>query len=358
LASTLQRDGQSGWAADAGVRAWGNLPGDDPERDRAETEAAIKAAGIDLHPPTPGDHAHPHEHSRPGEPPVIGIVGAGAVGTALGVALSRAGWPIHAVASRDAGRRERFRSLVKVNRAFADPEPVVEEVELIILAVPDDAIGPLASGLRMYSGQAMIHTSGAVGAEALAPAMAAGTQIGSFHPLVAFADTERAVEALHGATIAIEADDQLATMLGSMAEALGATPVRLASGSKAAYHAAAVLAAGGFVALLDAIAELGRVAGLDEAGALAIYGPLIEGTLGNARALGIRTALTGPIVRGDLGTLRAHLQALRDHAPDVLDLYVAAGRREVSLAEERGTLGRDAAVAMREVLSEALAPRD
>ena len=340
------------------MRAWGNLPGDDPERDRAETEAAIEAAGIDLHPPAPGDHPHPHQHSQPGEPPVIGIVGAGAVGTALGVALSRAGWPIHAVASRDANRREHFRSLVEVSRAFADPEPLVEEVELIILTVPDDAIAPLAGGLRMYGGQAMIHTSGALGAEVLAPAMAAGTQIGSFHPLVAFANTERAVASLHGATIAIEADDQLASMLASMAEVLGATPVRLASGSKAAYHAAAVLAAGGFIALLDAIAELGRVAGLDEAGALAIYGPLIEGTLGNARALGIRAALTGPITRGDLGTLGAHLAALRAYAPGALDLYVAAGRREIELAEGRGTLATETALAMRETLARALAPRD
>ena len=340
------------------MRSWGHLPGDDPERDRAETEAAIEAAGIDLHPSLPGDHAHPHQHSEPGQPPVIGIVGAGAVGTALGVALSRAGWPVHAVASRDAGRRERFRSLVEVNRAFADPEPLVEEVELIVLAVPDDVIAPLAATLHMYSGQAMVHTSGAVGAEVLAPAMAAGTQIGSFHPLVAFADTERAVAALHGATVAIEADDQLAEMLGRMAEAIGATAVRLLPGSKAAYHAAAVLAAGGFVALLDAIAELGRVAGLDEAGALAIYGPLIEGTLGNARALGIRAALTGPITRGDLGTLRAHMAALQANAPDVLDLYVAAGRREVELAEGRGTLAPETARAVRAILSDALAPRD
>ncbi len=340
------------------MRAWGTLPGDDPEGDRAETEAAIEAAGIDLHPPVPGDHPHPHQHSGPGEPPVIGIVGAGAVGTALGVALSRAGWPIHAVASRDASRRERFRSLVDVNRAFVDPEPLVEEVELIILTVPDDVIAPLASGLRMYSGQAMIHTSGALGAEVMAAAMAAGTQIGSFHPLVAFADTERAVAALHGATIAIEADDQLAAMLATMAEALGSTPVRLASGSKAAYHAGAVLAAGGFVALLDAIAELGRVAGLDEAGALAIYGPLIEGTLGNARALGIQAALTGPITRGDLGTLRAHLGTLQAHAPDVLELYVAAGRREVELAEGRGALAPETALRMRDTLARALARRD
>ena len=354
------------------MRAWGDLPGDDPERDKAEdreeTEAAIEAAGIDLDPPPPGshrhadethpaDHAHPHVHSGPGEPPIIGIVGAGAVGTALGVALTRAGWPIHAVASRDPGRRERFRSLVDVTRVFADPEPILDEVELIILAVPDDAVASLAGSLRMYSGQAMIHTSGALGAEVLAPAMAAGTQTGAFHPLVAFADTERAVAALHGATVAIEGDDQLAAMLADMAEAIGATPVRLAPGSKAAYHAAAVLAAGGFIALLDAIAELGRVAGLDEAGSLAIYGPLIEGTLGNARALGIRAALTGPMTRGDVGTLEAHLATLGLHAPRVLDLYVAAARREVDLAEERGALAPEASEKMRELLSAALQAR-
>ena len=151
-------------------------------------------------------------------------------------------------------------------RAFAEAAPVLDEAELIILAVPDDAIERLAGELRLYGGQALVHTSGVLGAEVLEPARAAGTQIGAFHPLVAFADTERAIAALHGATVAVEGDDQLASLLADMAEALGATAVRLAPGSKAAYHAAAVLAAGGFVALLDAIAELGRAAGLDEAG--------------------------------------------------------------------------------------------
>jgi predicted short-subunit dehydrogenase-like oxidoreductase (DUF2520 family) len=347
------------------MKAWGDLPGDDPERDRAEKEAAIAAAGIDLDPVPPGshrhgddvhssDHVHPHHHSSPGEPPIIGIVGAGAVGTGLGVALSRAGWPIHAVASRDPERRERFRSLVDVARVFVDPEPILDEVELVILAVPDDAVADVAGSLRLYGGQAMVHTSGALGADVLAPAMAAGTQIGAFHPLVAFADTERAVAALHGATVAIEGDDQLAAMLADMAEAIGARPVRLAPGTKSAYHAAAVLAAGGFVALLDAIAELGRVAGLDEAGSLAIYGPLIEGTLDNARALGIRAALTGPMTRGDTGTLRSHLATLRSHAPGVLPLYAAAAEREIDLALDRGALAPEDAATMREVINSAL----
>jgi len=365
------------------MKAWDGFgPGDqdkdrDKDPDRTETLAAIEEAGIDLDPAPPGHrhddgpdqgpdghrhddvglapgHAHPHVTSDPGQPPVIGIVGAGAVGTALGVALSRGGWPIHAVASRDPGRRERFRSLVEGSRPFAEPTALVEEVELIIIAVPDDAIGAVAAGLRMYSGQAMVHTSGLLEADVLSPAMAAGTQIGSFHPLVAFADTERAVAALHGATIAIEGDDQLAALLARMAEAVGGQPVRLVPGAKAAYHAAAVLAAGGFVALLDAIAELGRVAGLDEAGALAIYGPLIEQTLGNARALGIRAALTGPMTRGDKGTLEAHLAALRRHAPDVVPLYVAAAEREIALAEARGALSPAAADSLRSLLASAV----
>jgi predicted short-subunit dehydrogenase-like oxidoreductase (DUF2520 family) len=354
------------------VKAWGGpgrrepgKSGDEAADDRTETIKAIEDAGIDLDPTPPGhhrhgaeihehDHPHPHVRTPAGEPPIIGIVGAGAVGTALGVALTRAGWPVHAVSSRDAARRERFRSLVDGSRAFSEPTALVEEVELIIVAVPDDAVASVASGIRMYGGQAMVHTSGVHGPEVLASAMAAGTQVGSFHPLVAFADTERAVAALHGATVAIEGDDQLASLLAEMAEAIGAVPVRLAPGAKAAYHAAAVLAAGGFVALLDAIAELGRVAGLDESGSLAIYGPLIEQTLGNARALGIQAALTGPMVRGDRGTLDAHLAALREHAPGVLDLYVAAAEREIALAEARGALTPEAGKNLRSSLATAV----
>src|SRR5260221_369060 len=178
------------------------------------------------------DHAHPHRRSDPGDPPAIGIVGAGAVGTALGAALARAGWPIVAVASRDAGRRERFRSLVPGARAFAEATAVLDEAELIILAVPD-----------------------------------------------------------------------------------------------------------------------GAVAGLDEAGALAIYGDLIEQTLGNARALGIANALTGPVTRGDVGTLARHIETLRLHAPAALPLYRAAAEREIVLAEKRGALAQNRAAELRSTLA-------
>ncbi len=194
----------------------------------------------------PSDHAHPHTHSGPGERPVVGIVGAGAGrdrarhrarsgGLAGGrgrVAGSRAAGAVPR--ARDRRPRVRRGQRPRGRRRARDPRGPRRR----------DRRGRGRS-LRLYAGQAMIHTSGLLGAEALRPAMAAGTQAGAFHPLVAFADLDRALAALPGATIAIEGDEELAAHLAEMAEAIGAVPVRLPPGSKAAYHAAAVLAAGG-----------------------------------------------------------------------------------------------------------------
>jgi predicted short-subunit dehydrogenase-like oxidoreductase (DUF2520 family) len=350
------------------MRVWDQ--GDEILRARAERRAEEDAArvgeleeqGIDLDPAAPGrhrhgdiehesDHAHPHAHAGPGERPVVGIVGAGAVGLALGVALDRAGWPVGAVASRDPARRERFRAHVGSARAFAEVEALVDDVELIILAVPDDVVAPLAQRLRLYAGQAIVHTSGLLGAEVLAPCLSAGSQAGAFHPLVAFADLDRALAALVGATIAIEGDDDLAAHLAEMAEAIGGMPVRLPPGSKAAYHAAAVLAAGGVTALLDTIREIATRMGLDEAGALRIYLPLLEQTVANARALGVAQALTGPATRGDAGTVAAHIAALEAGAPDTLPVYRALLLRSLRMAEERGALSPEASERLRTALA-------
>ena len=302
----------------------------------------------------PHQHPHVHPHREPARDPDalprIAFVGAGRVASVLGPAFHAAGWPVSAVASRSPDRRVAFQSAVPGAKAFAEPAGVLDDADIVFLTVPDDAIAPLAASVRLYSGQALVHTSGLLPAAVLEPARAAGTLLGSFHPLVAFADAERATAALRGATIAVEGDEALVAVLAELAQAIGAQPVSVPARGKAAYHAAAVLAAGGFVALLDAIGELGRGAGLDEAGTLAIFGPLIRQSLANAETLGVAAALTGPVVRGDLGTIRAHLDAMSALAPGARGLYVAAARREVALAEGRGELSPERAREVRALL--------
>jgi len=295
-------------------------------------------------------HRHPHPPEDPSGHPRIGFVGAGRVGCALGAAFRDAGWPVTAVASRDPARSARFEALVPGALAVPSVAAIADAVDLVFVTVPDDAIADVAADLRLYAGQAAVHTSGALDASVLESARAAGTQLGSFHPMVAFADQAAAVRALRGATIALEGDEELVALLGQLATDIGAQPVRLPPTGKTAYHAAAVLAGGGVIGLLDGVAEVARGAGLDEAGALAIYVPLIRQALDNAQAMGIAGALTGPYVRGDVGTVRNHLAAMSRLAPDALEMYRATALRELQLALARGAIDEEQAAPLRALL--------
>ena len=297
-------------------------------------------------------HRHPHPPDDPSGYPRIGFIGAGRVSCALGVVFARAGWPVAAITSRDEANAARFRELVPDAHAVPSVAAMADEVDLLFVTVPDDAIPDVVTQLRLYAGQAAVHTSGALDSSVLEPARAAGTQLGSFHPMVAFANQEAAVRSLPDATIAVEGDEELVALLGQLASDIGAQPVRLPPTGKTAYHAAAVLAGGGVIGLLDGVAEVARGAGLDEAGALAIYVPLIRQALTNAEAMGIGEALTGPFVRGDVGTIRDHLAAMSRLAPGALEMYRATARRELGLAVGRGAIDEAQAAPLRALLDE------
>jgi predicted short-subunit dehydrogenase-like oxidoreductase (DUF2520 family) len=284
--------------------------------------------------------------------PRIGFIGAGRVGTTLGAAFARAGWPVGAVASRSADRRDEFERLVPGAVGVERPADLLDLVDIVFVTVPDDAIAGVAAGLRLYSGQAIVHTSGLLPSTVLEPALAAGCAAASFHPLVAFADRARALAALTGASVALEGDDRLVGVLGALAEAIGARPVRVETAGKAAYHVAAVLAAGGTIGLLGIIAQAARGAGLDEAGALAVYAPLIRQALANAEALGVDAALTGPIARGDVGTVERHLDVLGRVAPSAIEAYVSLARAQLVIAERGGGLAPETLDRLRALLAD------
>src|SRR5581483_7885953 len=76
----------------------------------------------------------------------VGVISAGRVGAVLGAALVRAGHRVAAVAAVSRRSRERAATLLP-NVAVRPPDEVAAVAELLLLAVPDDALADLVVGL-------------------------------------------------------------------------------------------------------------------------------------------------------------------------------------------------------------------
>ena len=267
--------------------------------------------------------------------PRVGFIGAGRVGKGLSLALSRAGYAIAGVAGRDAREKQR----------------IVAASDLVFLTVPDDALAQCVSGLNFSAAHSVVHCSGAVELSVLAAAREKGSQVGGFHPLQMFADPEVAARGLKRCAIAVEAEEPLAGTLLRMVDALGARPLRVPPGARAAYHAGAHYA-GPFVAALlaEATAIWGRL-GIAEQDALAALLPLMRGSLDAIEHAGPARAMAGSVARGDVETLRRHLQALQ---PEFRGLYCRLALRTVPLALAAGKLEPAVAARVREILEAGL----
>jgi len=207
----------------------------------------------------------------------------------------------------------------------------------VILTVRDDAITPLATSLATARAigerHVVLHLSGAQGQEALGPLVPSRAALGSLHPLQTIVEPELAPGRLKGAWAAVEGMPRAVEAGERIAQDLGMRPFRIATKSKAIYHAGAVFASN-YLVVVEAIAQrLLRHAGLSDADAWAALRPLVEGTLENLSRHEPREALTGPVVRGDTATIVRHLESL---AVDDAKLYRALGRAALELAQKQG----------------------
>jgi predicted short-subunit dehydrogenase-like oxidoreductase (DUF2520 family) len=281
----------------------------------------------------------------------IALVGAGRVGTALAVLLSRAGHRISGASGREASRERLRRFLPGV--PFTTADEAARGADAVILGVPDDAIpsvaGELAETGAFQERQAVIHLSGSAPLAGLDPARAAGALVLALHPLQTFPDVESGIERLPGSAVAVTAWEEEAAVLGEgLARHAGARPFRIAEERKALYHAAAVFCSNYLVTVEGLAEDVFRAAGLKDP--VEAFGPLARATLDNVLRAGPAEALTGPVARGDVGTVRRNLEALARHVPHAVPAYVALAAAALSMAERSGRLSEDGRTEIREVL--------
>ena len=247
------------------------------------------------------------------------VVGGGRLGHALGAALKRAGLEVEGPLGRG-----------------ADPE-----TDVVLLTVPDAEIHTAAAALTPLNAQFVGHCSGAT---TLAPL--AGHEAFSLHPLMTIPGAEaapggeaappqnRAAGAgasspFSGAGCAVAGSTEDALRVArSLAETLHMRPVQVADEDRAAYHAAASIAANFLVTLEGAAERLAATAGVPRE----LLVPLAQAALDNWAATGAAEALTGPVARGDEATIARQRAAIEERAPDLLETFdalVAASRESV-----------------------------
>lgn len=270
----------------------------------------------------------PDESRAPQGVGPIAVFGAGRVGRAFARALAERGEPAHVIWNRSPSPL--------ATHVGELPLAELAQTRLLLLCVSDDAIADVAALVRPHLAESCIiaHCSGALPASVLGLGLVA-----SLHPLQTF---------VPGATVdwarihfVIEGSKAALGQLEAFARQFSPHVHRLRAGTKALYHAAAVMASNHVVLLLEASRQLLALAGIDE---IDLLEPLVGQTFHNVRERGGVEALTGPLVRGDVATIAAHLEALDARAPQLAGLYRALAREALALlvrdlpAERRAAL--------------------
>jgi predicted short-subunit dehydrogenase-like oxidoreductase (DUF2520 family) len=282
------------------------------------------------------------------------IVGAGRLGTSLSAALVRRGWAVALIVDKDARTAREGRRVIGAGRAATALGRSSRPGDVVIVAVPDDAVGRVAAALAgsgvSWAGRSVFHTSGLLPARVLAPLRERGARTASLHPVQTFPRKDAPPSTFKGITWGVEGDAEAVRTAETIVRDLGGHVLFLSEKTKPLYHAACSLASNALVALEWTAAGLFREAGIEQEAATGVLLPLVQGTLQNVKNLGLEKALTGPIPRGDAATIRKHLEALRED-PEALEVYRVMGRHILRLAG-KGGLAKARVRALRRLLEE------
>ncbi len=282
----------------------------------------------------------------------VGVVGAGRVGSVLGAALRRAGHEVRAVYAVSEASRARAAELLP-GIPVVDLPGAVSGHDLVLLAVPDDALPEVVSGLAAVSawdaGQLVVHTSGRHGIGVLAPILPAHALPLALHPAMTFTGTAMDLDRLADCAFGVTAPEPLRELALALVLDMGGTPVWIEEADRVTYHAALAHGANHLVTLVAEAMQVLGAAGVDRPDQ--VLGPLVRAALDNALRMSDK-ALTGPVARGDVGTVALHLSALSRVSPEIRRTYVALARATAVRALDSGRLTPDRAEPLLDTLAE------
>lgn len=229
---------------------------------------------------------------------------------------------------------------------------VVSDADLVLLAVPDDVLPGLISGLAetgaVHAGHFVAHPSGRFGIDVLEPARQVGALPLAIHPVMTFTGTSVDLARLDDCPFGVTSPDAVRPVAEALVVEMGGEPVWVPEEARTLYHAAIVFGANYLMTVVLQSLELLHDAGIAEPQRL--MAPLLSASLDNALRHG-DVALTGPVARGDARTVADHVQRIDDVSPAAADAYRALARLTADRALAAGLIDVSAAAALLGVLS-------
>ncbi|MFC5283081.1 Rossmann-like and DUF2520 domain-containing protein [Pedobacter alpinus] len=253
----------------------------------------------------------------------IAMLGAGNVATHLSKALINAGFPVAQVWSRNIENAVDLASQIGAN-SIAKIEEVSTDIDIVILAVADDAIAEISNRLPINADRVVLHTSGSTAIDTLNKHQ----KFGVLYPLQTFSkNTDLDFSQI---PLCIEAnDDDTLNQLNLIANRLSNNVVFVNSDSRMRLHIAAVFACNFSNYFFGIAQDLMSGAQLN----FDLIRPLIQETASKAMEKKPVDVQTGPAKRNDQNTIKKHLELLESE-PTLKELYALLSQNIVKKYSE------------------------
>jgi len=236
----------------------------------------------------------------------IVLVGSGNVATHLGLSLIKKGYTIKQVWSREL--RNAIILANKLNATATDSLNKLQDADLYILAIKDDALNSIINKLNVDN---IIHTSGAINIDIFHTKF---KNYGVFYPLQTF--NKKVDSDFSNTPICIEANNvSLTEKLLKIGRELSEKVIKMNSQERKEIHIAAVFACN-FTNHMFTIAD----SILDKSNnEFKLLLPLINQTIEKLKQERPSKLQTGPAARKDLKVIQDHISSLSDNR--VKELY-------------------------------------
>jgi len=263
--------------------------------------------------------------AKTGNKASVALIGPGKLAQSLAPALAAARYRVREIVGRDSAEsRRRTRALARrVGAAASTLTTATFDADLVWLCVSDDAIGACAreiAPLRNWKGKLVLHSSGALSSDLLAPLSRRGAHVGTLHPMMSF--VHGSATSMRGVPFAVEGSAAALRVARRIARDLGGFAFEIKKKNKTLYHSAGSFASPMLVVVLATAEKIARTAGVPAREVRRVLAPILRKTIENYIANGAAAAFSGPLVRGDVRTIERHVRELR-RVPGALEAYRA-----------------------------------